>query len=529
MLSPDGRFMLVFNGEIHNHRDLRAELSTRWQFTTRSDTEVMLAALVVWGRAALLRLNGMFAFFLWDAVAQRGLAGRDRLGVKPLVWMPLPEGGLAFASEARALLDLQPVRPRANVQAVLEYLVAPCISGVRAPMFAGMHHLLPAHWLGIDEHGIQQGEWWRYDLHQAVEEDFGTLSSAMHEVLPKAVRRTLDTDAPAAVLLSGGLDSTLVAACARQHGVTQAYTIAFEGQDSFDYASSLMVKSDDLPCAVIAAGEAGLEHRIVPVRRATLAEDLRTLALQNDALPAWEQELAQHHLARALATEGHRAVLVGDAADETHYGYGFMLDDQVASHPRELLLRFGTPPLNRDMQEMARSIPQQLAAMLQEAGHVTDTRAGRLRGITHLITRLWLPRLLHNGDIHMMAHGVEARVPFADTELLDLAVRVHPELAVRGGVEKSLLREAAHGLMPEAARVRRKSSLSKDDGAATVLQCEAARALDASAHLLGHWLDLPRLRQLCSPAHELTEMQRALLFRVTCLHHWAEACSVHLP
>ncbi len=529
MRSPDGRYAIVFNGEIHNHRALRAELSLHWHFITRSDTEVLLAAFVTWGREALGRLNGMFAFFIWDAHTRRGFAARDRLGVKPFVWMPLPRGGLAFASEAKALVDLLPSSPVANEEAILEHLIAPCFSGVRTSMFEGMHHLQPGHWLSIDESGLQQGEWWRYDLHRAIDLHADELASAMHDLLPQAVQRTLDADAPAAVLLSGGLDSTLVASLAKNHSVTQAYTIAFEDQDTFDYARALMVKSDDLPCSVEAASDIGLAHRIVPVSRADLADDMRTLALQNDALPAWEQELAQHHLAKALASDGHRAVLVGDAADETHYGYGFMLDDQSISHPGRLLVRFGSPPLNPAMQQRAAHIPHQLISMMREAGHGDQTRAECLRGITHLITRLWLPRLLHNGDIHMMAHGVEARVPFADSDLLDLAVRVHPELALKDGIEKSLLREAARGLMPDAARVRRKSSLSKDDGSAIVLKREASHALDTSADFLSHWLDLRALRQLCSPSHDLAEMQRALLFRVICLHHWAQAYHVRLP
>lgn len=529
MTSPDGRWLLVFNGEIHNHRALRAELASHWCFTSRSDTEVLLAALVVWGTAALPKLNGMFAFFLWDTREQRGLAARDRLGVKPFVWMPLPHGGLAFASEAKALVDLLPQSPQVNEAAVLEYLVAPCFSGVRQPMFDGMHYLPPGHLLQVNAQNARELEWWRHDLHEGTEEDEASLCAALHDLLPQAVARTLHTDTPAVVLLSGGLDSTLVAACARPHGVATAYTIAFEGQERFDYARALMVKSDDLPCAVEAAAELGLEHRVVPVSRATLAEDLHALALQNDALPAWEQELAQHHLARAMAADGHRAVLVGDAADETHYGYGFMLVDEAVRHPGALLARFGTPPLNAAMRRRAALMPEQLQAMITDAGHDTTTPAGRLRGITHLIMRLWLPRLLHNGDIHMMAHGVEARVPFADAELLAAAVRAHPLLALKGGVEKHLLREAARGLMPEAARIRRKSSLSKDDGSGVIFKAEALKALDAAPDFLAHWLDLATLRSLCAPAHALAEMERALLFRVICLHHWAAACHVRLP
>ncbi|MBB5036566.1 asparagine synthase (glutamine-hydrolyzing) [Prosthecobacter dejongeii] len=527
MSSPDGRWTLVFNGEIHNHRTLRQDLAEHWPFITQSDTEVLLAALVTWGEQALRRLNGMFAFFLWDTQKNEGLAGRDRLGVKPFVWMPYADG-LAFASEAKALIEILPGRPQIHAKAVLEYFVAPCFSGVAEPMFAGMYHLPPGHLLSLREGRMEQRAWWRYDLRRSVNEDAESLQQTLHDLLPRTVARTLDTDTRAAVFLSGGLDSTLLAACAKSHNVTCGYTIVFEGQPHFDYAKALMVKSDDVPFAAEAAREIGLNHHLVPVSRATLADDLRTLAIQNDALPAWEQELAQHHLARAVSTQ-YRAVLVGDAADETHYGYGFMLDDISICGPAILLCRFGSPKLNPSMEGAALDLIHHYSHLMTEAGHGNNNRADRLRGITHLIVQRWLPRLLHNGDIHTMAHGLEARVPFADAELLELAVQIHPDLALHGGMEKSLLRRAAKGLMPETARVRRKSSLSKDDACTRIYQQEAQKALDASSQLLSHWLDLQALRQLCHPAYTPTEMERALLFRVICFHHWATAYHVREP
>ncbi|MES2736529.1 MAG: asparagine synthase (glutamine-hydrolyzing) [Verrucomicrobiota bacterium] len=527
MSSPDGRWTLVFNGEIHNHRALRQELAGHWRFITHSDTEVLLAALITWGEEALLRLNGMFAFFLWDAQKNEGLAGRDRLGVKPFVWMSYGDG-LAFASEAKALLEILPGRPQINSKAVLEYFVAPCFSGVAEPMFAGMHHLPPGHLLTLIEGRVEQRAWWRYDLRRSVNDDAEGLQQALHALLPRTVARALDTNTRAAVFLSGGLDSTLLAACANIHDMTCGYTITFEGQPHFDYAKALMVKSDDVPFATQAAHEIGMNHHVVPVSRATLADDLRTLAIHNDALPAWEQELAQHHLARAVSTQ-YRAVLVGDAADETHYGYGFMLDDVSISGAGALLSRFGSPKLNRGMEGAASELRHHYTHMMAEAGHGNITRADRLRGITHLIVQRWLPRLLHNGDIHTMAHSVEARVPFADAELLELAVQIHPELALSGGLEKSLLRQAAKGLMPETARLRRKSSLSKDDTCTRIYQQEAQKALNASSYLLDHWLDLQALRQLCHPACTPTEMERALLFRIICFHHWATAYQVREP
>lgn len=530
MSSPCGRWHLVFNGEIHNHRELRARLASGWEFHTRSDTEVLLAALVRWGRDALPRLNGMFAFFVWDAQEQAGWAARDALGVKPLAWCMRPDG-LAFASEAHALLPLLPGAPAVNVAAVLEHFVAPCFSGVRAPMFAGLHYLLPGQVLDVGPDGAGVESWFHYDLQAAVNDDADGLARLMRERLPLAVERTLDADETPALFLSGGLDSSLIAALAqaRFSRPLKAFTIAYEGQASFDYARALMVKSDDLPYAVEVAREVGLEHHAVPVSRTRLAEDLRTLAVRNDALPAWEQELSQYHLARAAAGSGARAVLVGDAADETHYGYGFFLDDEATGHPSAMLRRFGHVPLCAAMRGAAADLIEGYATMARDAGHAPESRAGRLRGTTSLLVRLWLPRLLHNGDVHTMAHGLEARVPFADRDLLALAVTVHPELALRGGWEKWLLREAARGLMPETARTRRKSSLSKDDGTGPVLQAEARLALAESGPLISTWLDVTALHQLCHPGHTLTETERGLLFRVVCFHHWAVHHGIRQP
>ncbi len=527
MCSPDGRWILVFNGEIYNHRELRQALLGLWQFTSCSDTEVLLAALIIWGEAALPRLNGMFAFFLWDSRNHCGFAARDRLGVKPLVWTR-SAGGMAFASEAKALLEVMPGRPTANVGAVLEYFVAPAFSGVETPLFANMHHLAPGSVLTISDEGIKTRIWWSYDLRQAVDLREDWLAGELHDAIPFAVTRSLDTDQPAAVFLSGGLDSTLVAACAVPKGVTCAYTIGFEGQSQFDYARSIMVKSDDQPFAVEAAGALGLEHRIVTVSRSSLADDLRVLAVQNDAIPAWEQELAQHYLARAAAKD-YRAVLVGDAADETHYGYNFTLNSACGGQVTDFLTQLGRAPLARQMEVEALRLTARYEALVAEAGLAGGSPVDRQRGIAHLLVQRWLPRLLHNGDIHTMAHSVEARVPFADTALLDLAVKVHPDLATREGTGKSLLRRAARGLMPETARLRRKSSLPKDDACAQIYQREAGKALHASEGLLGTWLNTSSLRSICAPAHVLTESERALLFRVICFHHWAEVYQVQTP
>ncbi|HEX4458064.1 MAG TPA: asparagine synthase C-terminal domain-containing protein, partial [Polyangia bacterium] len=308
-----------------------------------------------------------------------------------------------------------------------------------------------------------------------------------------------------------------------------AFTIAFAQQAAFDYDRTHMVTSDDEPYAAMAAAELGLTREVVAVDRRQLPADLAALARQNDALPAWEQELAQHHLARAAARRC-KAVLVGDAADETHYGYHFLLDDEATRSPDAVVARFAVPIIRADVladpvAHVARRYRERIAA----AGHDWDDPEARVRATTWLIVHRWLPRLLHNGDIHTMAHSLEARVPFAERALLAVAQRVAPRVALAGGVEKSLLREAARGIIPDDIRTRRKSALPKDQGVAAVYQAELARLLDESGELLRGVVDRERARALCATDRTLYESERALAFRLICLVHWARAYAVRMP
>jgi asparagine synthase (glutamine-hydrolysing) len=525
MVSADGRWAITYNGEVFNYRELRAELCDQWDFRSDCDTEVVLAAMALWGRRALHRFNGMFAFFLWDNLTQTGFGARDRLGVKPFVYS-FDEQGFAFASEAKALIGMR--RPVADVEAILEYLVAPYFSGVEHTPFAGVACLPPGHCCAIDVNGLHIDRWWRYELHRT---DPEPRREQLARQIAGSVSRAAHTEHRLASFLSGGLDSTLITALAAHNGGSRptAYTVQFEDQAHFDYTRSRIVQTDDTPFAIRAARALGVEHHLVHVDRNCLADDLRTLAAINDALPAWEQELAQHHLARRTAAEC-KVVLVGDAADETHFGYSFLLDREVTRGPANVMQRFGFPPIQRNLcPDPLAHFTERYRAVAVEAGDDWETpERGRLAS-TRLIIERWLPRLLHNGDIHTMAFSLEARVPFSDIDLLSIAERVPAAAALDATTEKKVLREAARGLLPEENRLRRKSALPKDQETAVIYQREAANALRESARFLGTWLDLDSLRALCVPNRALNENERSLLFRVIVLHHWQQHYDVRAP
>jgi asparagine synthase (glutamine-hydrolysing) len=424
---------------------------------------------------------------------------------------------MIFASEAKAML---PERPRVRLDALLEYLLVPCFSGVEAPIFDGLSYLPSGHALRISRAGLDVWRWGQHDLRSF---DDGVRPDELATALERAVTRASIAHAPVGLFLSGGLDSTAIAAFARR---LPAFTVAFEGQDRFDYARSRIVISDDGPFAALAAAELGLERTVVSVPRAGIAADLAEIARTNDALPAWEQEIAQHHLARA-ASASCKAVLVGDAADETHYGYHFLLDAKATASPRGIVERFTAPIVRPEVLADPVGHFDTKYRNLVPGEHRWDTALDRTLATTWLVVHRWLPRLLHNGDIHAMRHSLEARVPFADLELLTLARRLGPARALAGGVEKAALREALRGIVPEPIRTRKKSALPKDQDVAAIYQKEARRALDDLEDELRRVIDVYRVRALCR--REVDARARAALFRVTCVAHWLRAHDARLP
>jgi asparagine synthase (glutamine-hydrolysing) len=537
MASPDGRWVIVYNGELANADALRGMLD--WSFRTRSDTEVVLAAYARWGASCAVRLSGMFAFFVWDTVLKRGFGARDRLGVKPLVFAR-EHGAFVFASEAHAIVRTARTSPHANVAGVLEVLVAPCFSGVAHSMFDGVVPLPPAHLLFVDREGSRIEPYWDWPCDakrtRTIHDDPDTVVAALREEVPAAIRRALVADVGIGLFSSGGLDSTYIAGVMAEHARARgllpvsAFTVTFDDQAAFDYTRSAITGSDDTPFARDVAAAFGLDPQLVHVSRDEIARDLRAVAMANDALPAWEQEIAQHRLARAAA-RSLKAVVVGDAADETHYGYHFLLDEAALRGPGVVLERLGSVPIRADIaQHPVRDAAHQLESLVEAAGgsfhHDHDAR---VQAMTYLIVKRWLPRLLHNGDIHTMRASLEARVPFADAKLVDLASGVAPTVALRHGVEKWALREAARSAVPERVRVRRKSALPKDLGVEVVFRAEAVKVLRDPPALLDALVDTSAVRAIATRPTPLTEAERAILFRVVTLAHWSRYHEVSAP
>jgi asparagine synthase (glutamine-hydrolysing) len=484
--NEDGSVWTVFNGEIYNFRELRAELEARGHiFTTRTDTEVIVHAYEQWGLDALARLNGMFGLALWDARTRRLVLARDPFGVKPLYYHD--DGRtLRFGSEIRAILR-DPAVPRAvDPRALGEFLSLTFVPAPRTT-FAGIAKLLPGHALICTTEGIRLER-----FHRVVNEPFAGrsedgLAAELAERIAAAVRRQMVADVPVGAMLSGGVDSATVAAIMTEAagGPIATFTVGFAG----DFAEN------ELDAARATARRLGSDHHELVIGAdeyaAFLPHVIRSLeepVATTSTLPFFKVcELARRHV---------KVVLTGQGADEPFAGYPRYLGERYGFLYRALPhpLRRGVIaptverlPRNEQLKRSVRALGaadprERLPAVYavidgtlkrrllrdglaaDEDGRAAVARwqadvAGRdgLSQMLYVDARLSLPdNLLLYGDKLSMAASLEARVPFLDLELMAFVERIPPSFKIRGRTQKHILKRAVARWVPREVITRRK-------------------------------------------------------------------------
>lgn len=524
-----GRYVMVYNGELYNYIELRSSLSPYYNFLTKSDTEVVLAAFIIWGRACLHRFIGMFSFLIWDTKTETAYAARDPLGVKPFVYSCMGSTFL-FASELKTLHQILEQPPEIDPYKIAEYVIAPYFSGGGdETLFKQIKYLEPGTEMHISKDGIKLQKYYSFNFKQsAINEE--ELIQATSEALNHSVRLTLRADAPLGIFLSGGLDSSLIAAIAAKHASAplSSFTISFDNHSDIHFDSSTIVNSDDLPYAKRLAEQLGFPFKQVSASHfPTLKESLVNLASINDRIPAWEQEFSQHFLSQASA-KNFKAVMVGDAADETSYGYFFLLNEPTNRSPLEAINFFGGQKrlklLSTELQKQIQPLQyfnEHYSQIAKQAGFDFN-KAGeeRILAMATLIHKRWLERLLHNGDIHTMHFGLEARVPFANQNFLETACLVQPNNGFKNNTEKHILRRAASKWLTSDFTNRKKSALPRDPRLGKRYQLILSQLLHDNNDFIDTFLHRPSLTALCE-TETITESDRMILFNMISLINWS--------
>jgi asparagine synthase (glutamine-hydrolysing) len=473
---------IAYHGEIYTHESLRRELERAGhRYRTKSDTETLVHAYEEWGPAFVRRLEGMFAFALWDRRRRRLFAARDHVGIKPLYWSRAAGGAFVCGSEIKALFAFPGVERRVDPNAVVQHLTLRYAAAPRT-LFAGIHKLPPGHSLTVERGEPVLERWWmpRYEPKQALGEREALTEAESR--LTASVKSHLMSEVPLGALLSGGVDSSLVVALMSRllDRPVQTFSVGFDAPgDHFN----------ELPHARRVAEHLRTEHREILVGASDLARELPTLVWHQDE-PLSEPAAIPTCMVSRLARETVTVVLTGEGGDELFAGYPKYAAEpwarRLAGLPealREALLGGlvdRLPFAFRKFQVVARSArfrdePERLAAWFAGfvgrerdvlmanglAAHAAagvepfrralaeSTARGALDRMLDVDVRVWLADdLLVKMDKMSMAASVEARVPLLDLPLVEWAMRLPDEHKLKGLEGKVLLKRLARRLLP---------------------------------------------------------------------------------
>ncbi|TMU96653.1 asparagine synthase (glutamine-hydrolyzing) [Streptomyces sp. DASNCL29] len=462
--------VLTHSGEIYNHHELRARLrNLGHEFRTRSDTEVVLRAYAEWGEAVADHLDGMFAFAVWDERRRRLLLVRDRLGVKPLFWAAV-DGGLAFASEPKALFAHPEIRPRVDADGLRE--AYSLLFNTGPTVWSGVREVEPGGLLLLDRHGIRERRYWQLEAGAHPDDRAATVARA-HDLVSTAARAQLEADVPLCSLMSGGLDSTVLTALLADElrlregpdARIRSYAVDYSDQAE-SFTGDVLRTGHDTPYAREAGAFIGTDHRTVVLDpRALLDPEHRkaVVVARDSPIGVGDMDTSLYLLLGEIRKHSTVAVS-GEAADEVFGGYPWFHDPKALAAPTfPWLLVTGDEaamPLNPELDLRIGEFRDDtyrgaLAAVPHTEGE-SETEH-RQREMQHLSLTRWLRQLLHRKDRLSMAQGLEVRVPYCDHRLVEYAFTSPWALKSFDGREKSLLRAAGTGLAPESVLHRPKN------------------------------------------------------------------------
>lgn len=468
-----GDVVLTYSGEVYNYRELRTELrAAGHEFRTESDTEVVLRAYLEWGAEMVDRLNGMYAFGIWDGAIQELLLVRDRMGVKPLFYYPLADGVL-FGSEPKAILANPNARRAINPVGFCAFLILSANMQGETP-FAGMYELQPGEILRCSHGGIRKQRYWRLES-RPHEDDEATTVQTVRDLLDDIVARQLKSDVPLCMLLSGGLDSsalTAIAQTANGNGGVRSFAIDFAGQADAHRDDDLRT-TDDAPYVRAMVEHLGCTHDDIVLDTARLCDpDTRRSVLRAWDLPTHlgDMDVSLYLLFEAI--RDHSTVAIsGEAADEVFGGYPWVHDQATLELPLFPWMGYqmlrGTPSpfslFDPDLLQRLKLYEYLMGSYQDALAEVPrlDGEEGhdaRMREVAHLDLTRFVRSLLDRKDRTSMAVGLEVRVPFCDHRLVEYVFNTPWSMKSVDGQEKTLLRKAVGDLLPDAVRQRPKAA-----------------------------------------------------------------------
>ncbi len=460
-------FVICYNGELYNTPELKKDLESHgYTFSTMCDTEVLLMCYIHYGAKCAEKLNGIFAFAVWDSMRQRVFLCRDRFGVKPLFYA-FSDNEVIFASEIKALLAHPFIKSEVDKIGLCELFA---LSPARTPgcgVFKGIYELESAHSMTIERGGIKIEKYWSLEskIHTDSYED--TVSKVRY-LLEDSIKRQLVSDVPIGTLLSGGLDSSVITAVAsRNIENLSTYSFDYVDNDKNFKATAFQPDSDTLWSKRVAK-ECATNHTILKCSRSDLA-DLLYPALYAKDLPGMADVDASLYYYLREIKKKHTVLLSGECSDEIFGGYPWFRDETAFKRQHfpwcyDLSLR---KSVLKDEVRNTLDLDSYSKMRYEESLKKTPRFDGdskedaRRREIGYLNIVWFMSNLLDRKDRMSMASGLEVRVPFCDYRLVEYVWNIPWEYKNKDNVSKSILREASRGLLSDEVLYRKKSPYPK--------------------------------------------------------------------
>lgn len=468
----DETFVLVYNGELYNTPELRAELISRgYTYQGHSDTEVLLTAYMEWGAKCVEKLNGIFAFAVWNDKEESLFLARDRFGVKPLFYT-LQDGSFIFGSELKALLAHPMVRPEVDAEGLAEIFA---LGPSRTPghgVFRNIAEVKPGYCLLFKDNLIRTKRYWVLESKEHTD-DLETTTAKVRQLLEDSIRRQLVADVPVCTLLSGGLDSSALTALAATvfkeegRGPLHTFSIDYEGNDRYFQASHFEPTADG-PYINLVSDRYKTIHHHIKIATDKLAEALIQATLARDLPGMADIDSSLLLFCREIKKEATVAQS-GECADEVFGGYPWYRDEDAFNANTFPWLRgfdrrkkiFSAELLDyiKPEEYIRRRYEETIAEVPRLPGE--DPIEARRREIFYLNFNWFMATLLERKDRMSMATGLEIRVPFCDHHLVEYVWNIPWHIKTCGGKEKGILRRALSGVLPNEILYRRKSPYPK--------------------------------------------------------------------
>ncbi len=473
MQYADGRYAMVYNGEVFNFLELREELEKAgYVFRTKTDTEVILAAYDCWGKDCLYHFNGMWAIGIWDSVEKELWLARDRFGIKPLYFSHQVNQQFAFASETNAFQFLEGFNRTFNEKHISLSLQDPySLEGFGKTIFDQIESLLPGHWISIKGNEFDLRKWWQTSDHlQEVPAAYEAQVEQFKELFADACKLRLRSDVPIGTALSGGLDSSAVY-CMLQHLKKQNFItdrLPAQWQKAFS-AIFPGTEQDEQAFAQQVVDFVGGEVSWIEQSTHSLADKIISSAKQLDLIYNTPLFIGSD-IYGGMKERGITVSMDGHGVDEMLYGYGFavkkladetaykdvMLAENYWQVYEEMYAERPVKPVHFGEQQMVQSswqwkIKKDLKKMAGRSA-VPAFDEAILYNQFHLSM---LPTILRNFDKMAMQHSIEIRMPFMDWRLVTFVFSLPDSSKVGNGYTKRILRDAMKGIMPESVRLRK--------------------------------------------------------------------------